>query len=265
MNTRKRNYNGTKVLTMVLCIFMLFTRIEVKAAEVDNVPQKGYAKVNTCLNVREDAYDESAVLEKLAPGEIVAIVQFGEDGWTKVQTDEGTVGFVSSEYLGIAFSEGDKYEILSAAVITKTDGSSENRNFNMRRAAYSVNGVTLQPGDEFAWYSTENSEGVVGCASKANGYKKAPVIVNKKSTTGYGGGVCQVSTAVYNCIYKIGIEPTEHHHHSLTSSYVEEGMDATVSYPSKNFVFTNTKDYTIMLEAYTEDSRVVVVAYKVLY
>lgn len=267
MNTRKRNHNGTKVLALLLCfcMFMLFTRMDVKAAEEDNVPQKGYAKVNTCLNVRKDAYDESAVLEKLAPGEIVTIVQFGEDGWTKVQTDEGTVGFVSSEYLGIAFSEADKYEILSAAVITKTDGSSENRNFNMRRAAYSVNGITLQPGDEFAWYSTENSKGVVGCASKANGYKEAPVIVNKKSTTGYGGGVCQVSTAVYNCIYKIGIEPTEHHHHSLTSSYVEEGMDATVSYPSKNFVFTNTKDYTIMLEAYTEGPRVVVVAYKVLY
>lgn len=267
MNTRKRNHNGTKVLALLLCLCILpvLTRMDVKASEVDNVPQKGYAKVNTYLNVRGDAYDESIVLEKLAPGEIVTIVEFGEDGWTKVETDEGTVGFVSSEYLGIAFSEGDRYEILSAAVITKTDGSSENRNFNMRRAANFVNGVTLQPSDEFAWYSTENSKGVVGCASKANGYKKAPVIVNKKSTTGYGGGVCQVSTALYNCIYKIGIEPTEHHHHSLTSSYVEEGMDATVSYPSKNFVFTNTKDYTIMLEAYTEDSRVVVVAYKVLY
>ncbi len=266
MNTRKRNHNGTKFLALLLCFYMLplFAQMDVKAAEVDNVPQKGYAKVNTYLNVREDAYDESAVLEKLAPGEIVTIVQFGEHSWTKVQTDEGNVGFVSSEYLGIAFSEGDKYEILSAAVITKTDGSSENRNFNMRRAAYRVNGIILQPGDEFAWYSTENSTGVVGCASKANGYKEAPVIVNKKSTTGYGGGVCQVSTAVYNCIYKIGIEPTEHHHHSLTSSYVEEGMDATVSYPSKNFVFTNTKDYTIMLEAYTEGSRVIVVAYKVL-
>ena len=81
---------------------------------------------------------------------------------------------------------------------------------------------------------------------------------------GYGGGVCQVSTAVYNCIYKIGILPTQHHHHTLESSYVAKGMDATVSFPGKNFVFTNTKDYAITFFAYTDGPQVVVEAYKIL-
>ena len=113
----------------------------------------------------------------------------------------------------------------------------------------------------------KNSTGidaVVGPASEENGYKKANIILNGKYVKGFGGGVCQVSTAVYNCIYKIGIEPTEHHNHSKASSYVEKGMDATVAYPNKNFVFINTCEYPIMFEAYTDEGQVVIVAYKAL-
>lgn len=226
---------------------------------------KGYIKVVTHLNLRIDPHIDSPIIEKLSPGEIVTIVSDENEKWTKVETQRGYVGYVSSDYLVIPGVDVEEYELLSVAVITKTDGSSENRNYNMERAARYLNGLVIHAEDEFAWYDTETREGIVGPASEENGYKEAPIIVGGKSVLGYGGGVCQVSTALYNCIYKIGIKPTEHHHHSLTSSYVEEGMDATVSYPNKNFVFTNTEDYTIMFEAYTEGSQVVVVAYKVLY
>lgn len=271
MKTRKDGKCNklTKLVCMLLsiCTIICFLQTPVKAvaAETEVITLKGYAKVASVLNVRQQPSTQSMVIEKLEPGEIVTIIQKNDmNEWTQVQTKEGIVGFVKSEYLQIAFSDSNKYELLAVAVITKTDGSSENRNYNMARAASFINGIILQPEEEFAWYTTQNTEGVVGPASKENGYKEAPIIVSGKPKMGYGGGVCQVSTALYNCINKLEIQPIVHYHHSLTSTYVEEGMDATVSYPNKNFVFKNTKDYPILFEVYTDGPQVVAAAYRIV-
>lgn len=269
MKTRK-NGKGNKwaklvCMVVTVCIITCLIQEPTKVlASEKAAAQKGYAKVASALNVREEPNINSRVIEQLEPGEIVTVVLSTQNEWTQVETKEGIIGFAKSEYLRIAFSDENKYELLSVAVITKTDGSSENRNFNMDRAASFINGIVLQPGKEFAWYSTKETEGIVGPASKENGYKEATIIVNEKPVMGYGGGVCQVSTALYNCIYKIGIEPTVHYHHSLTSSYVEEGMDATVTYPNKNFVFRNTKEYPILFEVYTDGPQVIAAAYRIL-
>lgn len=270
MKFPKNNLRSNKLqkglsLLLVFAIMVLCSSNVMVASAMGKTEVKGYVKVDTALNLRKDPNMNAPVVEILPPEEIVTIISTEDDEWTKVETVDGCEGYVRNDYLIISGLDPEEYELISVAVITKTDGSSENRNFNMERAARYLNGLVVHSGDEFAWYDTETREGIVGPASKENGYKEAPIIVNGKSTIGYGGGVCQVSTALYNCIYKIDIVPTEHHHHSLTSSYVEKGMDATVSYPNKNFVFTNTKDYNIMFEAYTDGPQVVVVAYKILY
>lgn len=254
-----------KVVIALSIILAITSSGVIEASAMGQKEIKGYVKVASHLNLRADPNMDAPIIEKLSPGEIVIIASDENEKWTKVQTQRGYVGYVSNDYLVIPGIDVEEYELISVAVITKTDGSSENRNFNMERAARYLNGLVIHSGDEFAWYDTDTRDGIVGPASKENGYKEAPIIVSGKSAIGYGGGVCQVSTALYNCIYKIGIEPTEHHHHSLASSYVEKGMDATVSYPNKNFVFTNTEDYTIMFEAYTDGPQVVVAAYKVNY
>ncbi len=267
MNTRKKCNKLTKffcVLLVVCTALMYVCKPPVKVFASNEISAKGYAKVANALNVREEPNTNSKILAKLEPGEIVTVFVTNEKDWLQIQTENGVIGFVKSEYLEIGYSKQDKYELISVAVITKTDGSSENRNFNMARATSFINGIVLEPGEEFAWYSTNKTEGIVGPANKENGYKKAPIILNGEPVMGYGGGVCQVSTAIYNCIYKIGIQPTEHHHHTIKSSYVEKGMDATVSFPGKNFVFTNTKDYAITFFAYTDGPQVVVEAYKML-
>lgn len=248
-----------------LCLLVLFSSNTMVASAMGHREVKGYAKVANTLNVREDPLLDANIIEQLKPGEIVTVISTDNERWTEILTNTGYTGFVSNEYFRVSDIDSEEYELQGVAVITKTDGSSENRNFNMAKAAEKIDGLILQPDEEFAWYSTDKTEGVVGPASKENGYKEAPIIVAKKSTMGYGGGVCQVSTALYNAINKIGIEPTELHHHSLQSSYVEEGMDATVSYPGKNFVFTNTKDYAIYFKAYTDGPQVVVEVYKALY
>lgn len=278
MNTRRKGKCNKFVklfcLLMVATIVFMQPRAKVLAEEDMQEEQKatapimsakGYARVASVLNVREEPSTSSRILAKLEPGEIVTVFLTPGNEWFKIQTAKGVVGFVKSDYLEIGYSKLDSYELISVAVITKTDGSSDNRNFNMARAASFINGIVIQPGEEFAWYSTKETEGIVGPANEESGYKKATIILNGEPVLGDGGGVCQVSTAVYNCIYKIGIVPIEHHHHSISSSYVEEGMDATVSYPNKNFIFKNTKEYPIMFFAYTDGPQVVVELYKVLY
>ncbi len=256
-----------KIAIVVAILIILSNTMEVLAKS--ETPQtKAYAKVSSDLNLRAEPSVTSNVLEKLKPGTLLVVQGNAEGGdWTKVKLLDGTEGYVSSNYIVIPNIDIEKYELISAAVIT-SNSSGSNRNFNMAKASAAINGITLQPGDEFNWYGDEDTAAVVGPAEKAYGYKAATILSGGKYVLGYGGGVCQVSTAVYNCIVKLGIEPTEHHHHSIPSSYVEEGMDATVSYSSnrdymKNFVFKNTLEYPIMLEAYTDGGQVIMLAYKV--
>lgn len=246
---------------------------------------EAYVDVETVLNFRTEPSMEGEIIDQLSPYTLVDILSEDVDGWTYIQY-HGQKGYVATRYLTIArygngyLDENEEiekmnYELIAEAEITAPK-SSENRNFNMARACEKIDGLELYPGDVFAWYDVDKdydighikSKGKVGPASKENGYKQANIISGGKYVKGYGGGVCQVSTALYNCIYKLDITPIEHHHHTLASSYVEEGMDATVAYSDdqtnrKNFVFANMEDYGIRFMAYTSGSTVVVKAYKI--
>ena len=258
------------VIVVVVVTFLLILSNTMMVFAKNYYPQiKAYVKVSSSLNFRSEPYIGNNVLERLKPGTVLNVVDIVKKGkWTKVKLSAGIEGYVSSSYIVIPGIDCEKYELISSAVIT-SNSSSANRNFNMAKASEAINGLTLLPGEEFNWYGDEDTPAVVGPAEKNFGYKAATIISGGKYVTGYGGGVCQVSTAVYNCIVKLGIEPIEHHHHSIASSYVEKGMDATVSYSSnraymKNFVFENNLDYPIMFEAYTDGGQVVVVAYKIV-
>lgn len=232
-------------------------------AETHYEDTKGYVKVSSYksrLNVREEPTTRCKVLGKLYAGDVVNIVDETEDFYKIEFYEDSKVeyGYVHKDYVVIPEIDDDDKELMSAAVITSTSRV-ENRNYNMALACEKIDGLILEPGDEFDWYG----ENGVGQANKANGFKLANIILGGKYVLGYGGGVCQVSTALYNAIYDLGIEPDELHHHSLLSSYVEKGMDATVSYGSKNFVFTNSKDYSIEIEAFAEGGQVTILLYKV--
>lgn len=280
----------TVIMMIVFMTVILSSSLTLKRVEA-RTRKEAYVNVQTVLNLREGPSTERLVIQKLRPYETVLIESEDEDGWTFVRTATGQYGYVKSEYIVVCSERIDlneqreepqydekRYTLISTAVIT-AEKSSENRNFNMSRACSRIDSIKLTPGSVFAWYDVDKNydnaghiamHGVVGPANKANGYKKATVISDGKYVTGYGGGVCQVSTALFNCIDQLGIIPIEHHHHTLQSSYVEEGMDATVAYSEnekyrKNFVFRNTLDYTILFEAYSEGGQVVVNAYRVNY
>lgn len=249
----RRRKKAKKIIVTLATILLLITAAATGARAATQV--KAFVDVETRLNLREGPGTNYKVKGKLLPGEVVTVYGDTQKEWVRVATKEGKEGYVSSQYLEFPELTNEEYEMLATAVIT-AHSSSENRNFNMAKACEAIDGLVLLPDQEFDWFE------VVGEASVARGYKPAPVIQNKQLVMGEGGGVCQVSTALYNCINNLGIVPTEHHHHSLKSSYVQDGMDATVSYPSLNFKFENTLDYAITFEAYEEAGEVVVTAYR---
>lgn len=131
--------------------------------------------------------------------------------------------------------------VYSTPVLDKSDG----RVKNIELASSKINGKKLAPGEEFSFNRT------VGKRTEEKGYEEAPIII--KTPEGYdkgngvGGGICQISTTIYNAVEKAGLEVTERHEHSKDVGYVPPGKDATVSYGGVDFKFKNTRPYPVML------------------
>ena len=101
------------------------------------------------------------------------------------------------------------------------------------------------PGDEFSY--TDKVSPVI----YSNGYVDATIFVNAQPVNGVGGGICQVSSTLYNTVLLAGIMPTERRNHSLQVGYVPVGLDATMAENAIHFKFVNTLDYPIYINAYT--------------
>ena len=116
-----------------------------------------------------------------------------------------------------------------------------NRVFNIKKAAGRIDGVTLQPGEEFDMNAT------LGARNEENGWKIATGILNGIYVQEYGGGVCQVSSTLYNAVLMADLEVTDRTHHSWPLGYIDVGRDATISTGGPNFKFVNTSDTPITL------------------
>lgn len=123
--------------------------------------------------------------------------------------------------------------------------SSPERANNIVLSTQSINGLVMLPGDVFSFNE------VVGERTAQRGYKAAPVIIGNQVDLGLGGGICQVSTTLYNAILRANIKPVERSHHTLPSHYVPLGLDATVDYENLDYKFKNTLDYPIYIEGST--------------
>ena len=87
----------------------------------------------------------------------------------------------------------------------------------------------------------------MGNTNAAKGYKEATAYVGGKVVPSYGGGICQVSSTLYNAVLYANLEIVERHNHSYVVSYVPAGRDATVAYGGKDFKFKNTRSYPIKI------------------
>jgi len=128
---------------------------------------------------------------------------------------------------------------------------SKTRINNIKVACENLNNLEIKPGEEFSF------NGELGKRTKAKGYKKAPVIIRTedgpKKGYGTGGGICQVSSTLFNAVDNAGLKVTERHSHSRRVGYVEKGRDAAVVYGKKDFKFVNTRPNPVTIKTYLEE------------
>lgn len=116
---------------------------------------------------------------------------------------------------------------------------SDSRINNIKLASKKIDNYILEPGDEFSFND------VVGERTEKKGYEEAPIIIVKpegpKSSDALGGGICQLSSTLFNAAKKAGLKITERHPHAKKVPYVNEGEDATIDFYSYDLKFVNTK------------------------
>lgn len=137
----------------------------------------------------------------------------------------------------------EAFPYLVSSYTTKYDASNTNRSGNLKLSANKINGTVLMPGEEFSFNE------VVGKRTIEDGYRNAKIYENGQVVDGLAGGICQISSTLYNAVLLANLEVTERRNHSFTSTYVPAGRDATVVYGTQDFKFKNSRSYPIKIEA----------------
>lgn len=172
------------------------------------------------------------------------LAQLASDSYGKVSVVVNEVAPTTSA------SELTSKVTLIASFTTEFETKEAGRTHNLNLACQKLSGISIADGETFSFND------VVGPRDEANGWKEAHVIIGgTRYEDGWGGGICQVSTTLYNALLRTGIDFSSFSrvNHSIPSGYVERGLDATVAYGSKDFKFKNTSGSTIYIVAYASD------------
>lgn len=134
---------------------------------------------------------------------------------------------------------------------TNLGASTGGRVENIRLSAQSSSGIVLGKGDRYSFNA------IIGNTTPDKGYQLGKEIVDGKLVDGYGGGVCQTSSTLYNAADQAGLKMVERTTHSKEVGYVPKGRDATIAYPYLDLVFENTSDTPVKLVMYIEGGKLV--------
>lgn len=146
--------------------------------------------------------------------------------------------------------ELDKITDVVSEFSTNFPSYQTSRNTNIRLAAAKLNGHVLMPGEEISFNQT------VGKRTVEGGFKTAPVLKNGKHDIDIGGGICQVSTTMYNAALLANLKVVHRSNHSLPSAYVAVGRDATVDWGTLDLVLANPTDKPIAITSTFESGRI---------
>ncbi|NLK08530.1 MAG: hypothetical protein GX316_07510 [Firmicutes bacterium] len=193
------------------------------------------------------------------PGQKVELDQLLNDVVTASISPKRRTVTVTPELVTPDFSTQDAYALHIrrpiAQFATGFDPQDENRVANIRLAAQELQEVLIRPGEIFSFNRK------VGPRLDSEGYKAAPVIINGQLLPGIGGGVCQVSTTLYNAVLLAGLDVITRSPHSLPIAYVPLGRDAAVAYDYLDLVFRNNSPYGLLLNAEVEYERLIIKVY----
>lgn len=173
-------------------------------------------------------------------------------------TEEGEVFLIPCEVKQPAHTKEELEEALFRDTLgsykTSYATSSANRASNIALATSSISGVVLMPGEVFSFNTS------VGERTVARGYKLAGAYVAGETVDQVGGGICQVSSTLYNTVLLSNLEIVERRNHQMTVSYVPMGRDATVNWGTTDFRFKNNTEYPVKLVGKIEGKSVTISA-----
>jgi len=138
--------------------------------------------------------------------------------------------------------------VLSAQT-TVYNSYERDRTHNLKLAAKAVDGVVLKPGEEFSYNR------IVGPRAKSLGFRDAPIFVNGQIEPGTGGGICQISTTVYQAALLAGMRIRQRSHHSMAVRYAPPGLDATVAYGVLDLRFENPLKHAVYIKVEAQGGR----------
>jgi len=147
------------------------------------------------------------------------------------------------------------HEKVIGRYVTYYNPRNRNRSHNIELAARTLDSTVVFPGETFSFNRT------IGRRTVERGYREAPVIVRGELSEGVGGGICQVSSTLFNAVDNAGLQIVERYTHSRHVAYVPPGRDATVSWYGPDFVFRNTLNQPVLIRSFAANGTMRVVLY----
>ena len=144
---------------------------------------------------------------------------------------------------------------LLSSYTTSYATSNSNRSNNIALAASKLDGTVIMPGETFSYNET------IGKRTVSAGFKEAGAYSNGQVVTEVGGGICQVSSTLYNAVLRVNLEIVSRKNHNFQVSYVPIGTDATVSWQQPDFKFKNNRNYAIRIRATTSNKKITIQVY----
>jgi len=166
------------------------------------------------------------------------------DNWTtKLEVKDFTTFNLIVDEIDPEIKESDinHIESIIGKFSTKFNQGDANRSYNIKLACSKINGILLMPGQDFSMNKS------LGPRTSENGYKDAPVILKNELVKSAGGGVCQVTTTLYNAVLLSKLKVVERQHHSMPLGYIDMGRDATIAEDYIDFKFRNSNGYPIAI------------------
>lgn len=212
------------------------------ARKVEKKPQNARFTVRGADVVIEKEVDGQYLQAGLLQRRLLDAVRHGQDE-VKIPIAVKKPEITAAKLAGYGCDE------IMVAFSTEVSSAIPNRVHNISLGAGAINGTLLAPGEIFSF------EKVVGEATREKGYREAPVIVGNRLVPGLGGGLCQVSSTLYNAALLANLEIVERYNHSLTIGYLPVGRDASISIGSADLKFKNTRDHHILIGAELKEGR----------
>lgn len=176
-----------------------------------------------------------------------------EDGKTKKPEESRDIRQAdSAEQTKLKRQENFKKQELVLLSEFETDSeTNSSRDINLAIACSRLDGIEVAPGETFSFNE------VIGPCTEEEGYMNAPIIVNETQIEdGIGGGVCQVSTTLYNAALLGNMEIVERKRHSFPVQYVLVGLDSAINYPDMDLKVRNTSEYPVSIMASATEGHV---------